>query len=113
MTKKIETPQEILAEMKKVCSEAYNEDWILGGCSGRMITTPSGYTGDGFIADVDTVKNANFIAQSRTAMPRLIAALERSMAMSRGYCKRLEPLRCNMYLQEDEAEITAILSGEK
>lgn len=25
--------------------------WILGGCSGRMITTPDGYVGDGFIAE--------------------------------------------------------------
>lgn len=34
------------------------EPWILGGCSGRAVTTPSGYAGDGFIADVDTLANA-------------------------------------------------------
>ncbi|CAJ1837352.1 MULTISPECIES: hypothetical protein [Aeromonas] len=37
------------------------EPWVLGGCSGRMVTTPSGYVGDGFIADVDTKDNARRI----------------------------------------------------
>jgi hypothetical protein len=46
--------------------------WILGGCSGRKITTPSGYCGDGFIADVDTKANAHLIA----AAPDLLEALE-------------------------------------
>lgn len=45
----------------------YNkEPWILGGCSGRMITTTSGYVGDGFIADVDTKENASLIAEAGT-----------------------------------------------
>lgn len=43
--------------------------WILGGASGRMITTPSGYVGDGFIADVDTIANARLIA----AAPELLS----------------------------------------
>lgn len=38
--------------------------WVLGGCSGRMITTPSGYYGDGFIADVDTLANAKLVVKS-------------------------------------------------
>lgn len=38
--------------------------WILGGCSGRMITTPTGYVGDGFIADVDTKANALLISKA-------------------------------------------------
>jgi hypothetical protein len=42
-------------------SEHTKEPWVLGGCSGRMITTPDGYTGDGFIADVDTLDNASRI----------------------------------------------------
>lgn len=46
--------------------------WILGGASGRMITTPSGYYGDGFIADVDTLANATLIA----AAPELYYALK-------------------------------------
>lgn len=46
--------------------------WILGGCSGRMITTPSGYRGDGFIADVDTKANAQLIA----AAPDMLEALK-------------------------------------
>ncbi|MDI9276216.1 hypothetical protein QMZ65_03220 [Pantoea sp. EABMAA-21] len=46
--------------------------WILGGCSGRMITTPDGYVGDGFIADVDTLANARLIA----AAPELLEALK-------------------------------------
>lgn len=29
-----------------------------------MITTPSGYVGDGFIADVDTKENAEFIVKA-------------------------------------------------
>lgn len=37
------------------------EPWVLGGCSGRMVTTPSGYVGDGYIADVDTKDNARRI----------------------------------------------------
>ena len=41
-----------------------NEEWILGGCSGRMITTSSGYYGDGFIADVDTLANAKAICKA-------------------------------------------------
>ena len=46
--------------------------WILGGCSGRMITTPSGYEGDGFIADVDTKANAQLIA----CAPEMLELLE-------------------------------------
>lgn len=46
--------------------------WILGGASGRMITTPSGYYGDGFIADVDTKANAKLIS----AAPDLLKALQ-------------------------------------
>ncbi|MFR9719917.1 hypothetical protein ACL00X_11230 [Aeromonas diversa] len=37
------------------------EPWVLGGCSGRMVTTPGGYVGDGFIADVDTKDTARRI----------------------------------------------------
>ena len=46
--------------------------WILGGCSWRMITTPDGYVGVGFIADVDTLANARLIC----AAPDLLEALE-------------------------------------
>lgn len=46
--------------------------WITGGCSGRMITTPSGYVGDGFIADADTLANARLIA----AAPEMLFALQ-------------------------------------
>lgn len=69
-----------LEELKRVAEAAYNrERWILGGCSGRMITTPSGYCGDGFIAEVDLKTNAEHIAtfDPVTAL-KLIAALERS-----------------------------------
>jgi hypothetical protein len=34
--------------------------WSLGGCNGRGITTPSGYIGDGLIADFDTKAHAEF-----------------------------------------------------
>jgi hypothetical protein len=42
-------------------SEHAIEPWILGGCSGRMITTEEPYYGEGFLADVDTLANARRI----------------------------------------------------
>ena len=55
----------------------YNEEkWILGGCSGRMITTPSSYCGDGFIADVDTLANAQHIVKSVNFHDELFEALK-------------------------------------
>lgn len=54
--------------------------WILGGCSGRMIATPSGYVGDGFIADVDTLENARLIA----AAPELLSIAQRWAAIDGG-----------------------------
>lgn len=53
--------------------------WILGGASGRMVTTPSGYYGDGFIADVDTIANAKLIA----AAPELLDQHEKDLFVLR------------------------------
>jgi hypothetical protein len=39
------------------------EPWVLGGISGRTVTTPSGYYGDGIIADCDTKANGNRIVE--------------------------------------------------
>lgn len=50
--------------------------YILCGCSGRMISTPSGYVGDGFIADVDTLANAKFIVKACNCHDELLEALE-------------------------------------
>jgi hypothetical protein len=50
--------------------------WELGGCSGRMITTASGYCGDGFIADVDTLANAAFIVKAVNNHEKLLTALK-------------------------------------
>lgn len=50
--------------------------WVLGGCSGRMVTTPDGYVGDGFIADVDTLANAKLIS----AAPELLEALQSALS---------------------------------
>jgi len=60
-------------EIQQRAEKAAQGPWILGGCSGRMITTPDGYVGDGFIADVDTLANADFIAHSRQDIPNLLA----------------------------------------
>ena len=46
--------------------------WVTGGCSGRMITVEGGYCGDGFLADVDTETNAEFIAQSKSIVEFLL-----------------------------------------
>ena len=64
---------EILAAIQERCDKATKGPWILGGCSGRMITTPSGYVGDGFLADFDTQDNAEFSAHARDDVPRLLA----------------------------------------
>jgi hypothetical protein len=61
-----------IRERAEKAAEATGGEWILGGCSGRMITTPDGYVGDGFIADVDIKENANHIA---TANPLTVIAL--------------------------------------
>ena len=50
---------------------------ILGGCSGRMITTPDGYVGGGFSADVDTLANASLIS----AAPELLEARQEMVAI--------------------------------
>lgn len=57
------------------------EPWVLGGCSGRMITTPSGYVGDGFIADVDTLANAQFIVTACNSHDELLAACKELLAI--------------------------------
>jgi len=43
--------------------ETNKKKWVLGGCSGRMITVNDFYGGDGFIADVDTLGNAERIIE--------------------------------------------------
>lgn len=57
------------------------EEWILGGASGRMITTKSGYFGDGFIADVDTKANAELICKAVNNHFTLLEALKQSQAV--------------------------------
>jgi hypothetical protein len=59
--------------MEKSESKHEPGPWILGGCSGRMITTQTGYTGDGFIADVDTLANARLIAAAPDMLDVLTA----------------------------------------
>lgn len=50
-------------------------DWTLGGCSGRMITTPSGYYGDGFLGDFDTLQNATIAVAAPAALAWIKKAL--------------------------------------
>lgn len=54
--------------------------WILGGCSGRMITTPDGYIGEGFIADVDTKANADYIIRAANNFEAVLKALNHLVA---------------------------------
>lgn len=74
-------------DLQAICervNKAETGPWILGGCSGRMITTPNGYVGDGFIADVDTLNNADFIANSRTDIPAILDYIEKLEEVVRG-----------------------------
>ena len=66
-----------IREIEKRLEEAEPGPWKLGGCSGRMITTPSGYYGDGFIADVDTKANADLIAHAPTDIRFLLGEVAR------------------------------------
>lgn len=65
-------------------SAAEPTPWCLGGCNGRGITTPSGYVGDGLIADCDTLANAEHIVRCVNSHPALLEAL-------RGIIAILEP----------------------
>ena len=47
-----------LDEIERLLAAATPRPWKLGGSNGRSITTPGGYVGDGFLADVDTLDNA-------------------------------------------------------
>ena len=60
--------------------------WKLGGASGRMITTPEGYVGDGFIADVDTRANAEFIVRAVNAHEALLEAVKLALQFIQ-FCK--------------------------
>lgn len=111
---------ERLEELKALCENATPDPWKQGGCSGRMIfaygRTEYGTGGD--VADVDTAANSDFIAASRTALPELIATIEKQRAM----LKRLEWLDgewgylCHICLGEDKkhkpgCELAAMIGG--
>jgi pyridoxal biosynthesis lyase PdxS len=53
-----------------------SKTWILGGASGRMITTTDGYVGDGFIADVDTKEHAELIVRAVNAYAQQQAVIK-------------------------------------
>lgn len=83
--------------------------WILGGCSGRMITTPNGYVGDGFIADVDTLANAYLIASA----PVLLETLEKLLFwLEYGKYSDL-PLKAIEDMQHDKATARAVIAKAK
>ena len=54
--------------------------WITGGCSGRMIRSRDSYLEDGFLADVYTKANAQFIVRAVNAHDALVEACETLVA---------------------------------
>ena len=56
-----------LIELKAKADAGKFKTWTLGGSNGRGITTPSGYYGDGFLADTDTKANAEYITELHNA----------------------------------------------
>jgi hypothetical protein len=62
--------------MSKSYDPAYIEPlpWIIGGSNGRGITTPTGYVGDGLIADFDTKAHAEFALKRINEYDSLLAA---------------------------------------
>jgi len=55
-----------------------------------MITTPDGYVGNGYLADVDTLENARLIA----AAPELLAACKLALkAFEENWCIDWEEVR--------------------
>lgn len=64
--------------IKRMLSEITQGKWTTGGISGRMITTvKQPYFGDGFLADVDTKANAEFIAASPEIVRFLLDRVEK------------------------------------
>lgn len=123
MTKKInETPQEILAEMKRLCDRLEPGPWHVecihhdGGDIAYEINQGSqlvAFYENNFDAPANAKSYATFYAQSRTVMPRLIAALEKCMEQRDEYDFLLSSGVYETNKEKDDATIAQILSGEK
>ncbi len=66
--------------------------WRLGGCSGRMVRPDCFYGGDGFIADVDTTPNADFIVRAVNAHDEMLAALKKAQTFIEAHSGPTSPL---------------------
>lgn len=76
------TPEQI-AHVLELDGNRAQGKWMLGGCSGRMITVAGGYCGDGFLADVDIKDNAAFIAAA-PLMAQIIRQQQALLVEARG-----------------------------
>ena len=90
------------AAARERCDASHNEKWILGGCSGRMITTPSGYVGDGFLADFDTLANATFAAHAHQDLPRALDTIEALRERVRELAAQNEQLTTRLHKTESD-----------
>ena len=122
------TLQERLSEMRKIADAATEGPWevknngywsIIGENTFCVVTKATDADGDAELItrDRNTLENAEFIAESRTMMPRLIEALELAIKQRDSEIEAVP----NFDTQEDEdaefarlnKEIERILKGEE
>ena len=115
------SPLELLAEMKALCDRLEPGPWYAecihhdGGDIAYEINQGSqlvAFYEDNFDAPANAKSYATFYAEARTAMPRLIAALEKSLeVIDRNSHPHVEQF-CRERSTAAIAEITKILTGE-
>lgn len=91
--------------------------WILGGCNGRGFTTPTGYIGDGLIADFDTKAHAEHALMCVNAHDGLLDALREAKEIIRvfhdiGVPKHARAELWDLYQQSPEMKRLNIALGD-